>query len=58
MTARQLHRHAYQEWDGSAAIKRRYHTFEYYWWERYARVYQLASRTDGRCVFPSATGAH
>jgi hypothetical protein len=45
MTTRELHRHAYDEWNNSSAIKRRYHTFEYYWWERYARVYRLASGT-------------
>ena len=42
MTARQLHRRAYQEWNSSSDIKRRYHTFEYYWWERYARVYEFS----------------
>jgi hypothetical protein len=45
MTTRQLHNHAYQEWQSSSDIKGRYHTFEYYWWERYARVYELASRS-------------
>ncbi len=44
MTARQLQNHAYMEWNASTAIRHRYHTFEYYWWERYARVYQLAQR--------------
>lgn len=44
MTTRQLHIRAYTEWQGSPDIKREYHTFEYYWWEKYARVYGLSSR--------------
>lgn len=44
MTTRQLQTQAYREWDGSASIKCKYHTFEYYWLERYARVYKLPSR--------------
>jgi len=45
MTTRELHRHAYNEWNRSSDIKSRYHTFEYYWWERYERVYRLCSGT-------------
>ena len=44
MTTRQLQTQAYTEWKGSANIKRQFHTFEYYWWEKYARVYGLSSR--------------
>jgi hypothetical protein len=44
MTTRQLHIRAYREWKGSSDIKRNFHTFEYYWWEKYARVYGLSSR--------------
>ncbi|MCO6411572.1 MAG: hypothetical protein J5I92_02395 [Thiogranum sp.] len=44
MTSTQLQVQALQEWKRSRDIQGRYHTFEYYWWERYARVYQLASR--------------
>jgi hypothetical protein len=44
MTSTQLQAQALQEWKRSPGIKREYHTFEYYWWQRYARVYQLACR--------------
>jgi hypothetical protein len=44
MTTRQLHIRAYSEWKRSPDIKREYHTFEYYWWEKYARVYGLSAR--------------
>jgi len=44
MTTRQLQTQAYREWSSSADIKGNYHTFEYYWVERYARVYQLPTR--------------
>ena len=44
MTSRQLQIKAYTEWSHSFEIKRRYHTFEYYWSEHYARVYQLPVR--------------
>ena len=46
MTPRQLHIRAYTEWQRSPDIKREYHTFEYYWWEKYARVYGLSARAD------------
>jgi hypothetical protein len=44
MTTMQLQNQAYSEWSRSPAIKCNYHTFEYYWMERYARVYQLPVR--------------
>jgi len=44
MTTTQLHMQAYREWKRSPDIKREFHTFEYYWWEKYARVYGLSSR--------------
>ena len=40
MTIRQLQIQAYREWNGSSETRRKYHTFDYYWFERYARVYQ------------------
>ena len=53
MTSRQLQQQAYSEWSGSGDIRRRYHTFEYYWWERYARVYRLLPATR-----PTGTVSH
>jgi hypothetical protein len=44
MSTRQLQTQAYREWSRSAELKCQYHTFDYYWWERYARVYQLRAR--------------
>jgi hypothetical protein len=44
MSARLLQIRAYREWNHSAELKYRYHTFDYYWWEKYARVYQLPTR--------------
>jgi hypothetical protein len=44
MTTRQLQNQAYREWQSSAGIQCEYHTFEYYWREKYARVYRLPSR--------------
>ena len=44
MTIQQLKNRAQQEWSDSADIKCRYHTFEYYWAERYARIYRLPTR--------------
>jgi hypothetical protein len=44
MTTRQLQIKAYSEWNCSDEKRNRYHTFEYYWWEKYARVYHLPAR--------------
>jgi hypothetical protein len=44
MSIRQLQLQAYREWNTTHEIKCHYQTFEYYWWERYARVYRLPSR--------------
>lgn len=44
MSTRQLQIQAYREWQTSTAIKRKYLTFDFYWWERYARVYRLTAR--------------
>ena len=44
MNARPLQIRAYEEWNHSIELKGQYHTFDYYWWERYARVYQLPAR--------------
>lgn len=44
MTTRQLQTQAYKEWNSTPNIKSLYHTFEYYWVEKYARVYQLRVR--------------
>jgi len=41
MTNRQLQIKAREEWSRSPDIKCRYHTFEYYWVERYERIYRL-----------------
>lgn len=52
MTTRQLQTQAYTEWSCSSEIKSNYHTFEFYWVERYARVYKLPARawTVGRFI--------
>jgi hypothetical protein len=47
MSTRQLQIRAYNEWQGSSDIKCRYHTFDYYWFERYVRVYGLPARISG-----------
>jgi hypothetical protein len=44
MSARELQVQAYREWSRSTELKYRYHTFDYYWSERYARVYRLPAR--------------
>ena len=44
MSARELKVQAYREWSRSTELQYRYHTFGYYWWERYARVYSLPAR--------------
>jgi hypothetical protein len=44
MSTRQLQIQAYREWTASSAIKSKYLTLDFYWWERYARVYQLSPR--------------
>ena len=44
MTTRRLQIKAYTEWNSSSDCKCKYHTFEYYWFEKYARVYKLPSR--------------
>jgi hypothetical protein len=41
MSARELKVQAYREWSRSTDLQYRYHTFDYYWSERYARVYRL-----------------
>jgi hypothetical protein len=45
MSAKKLQVQAYCEWRRSTALQYRYHTFDYYWSERYARVYRLPART-------------
>lgn len=44
MSARELQVQAYREWSGSTELQYRYHTFDYFWSERYARVYRLPTR--------------
>lgn len=44
MTIRQLQLKAFDEWNKSRQIKQQFHTFEFYWWQKYARVYQLPSK--------------
>ena len=44
MSARELEIQAYQEWSRSTELQYRYHTFDYYWSERYARVFSLPAR--------------
>ena len=44
MSARELKIQAYREWCCSTELRYSYHTFDYYWLERYARVYRLPAR--------------
>ena len=44
MSAREMKVQAYREWSRSIELQDRYHTFEYYWSERYARVFHLPVR--------------
>ena len=44
MSARELQVQAYREWSCSNELQYRYHTFDYYWSERYARVYRFPTR--------------
>jgi len=44
MSATELQVQAYREWNRSSELQYRYHTFDYYWSERYARVYRLPVR--------------
>jgi hypothetical protein len=44
MSATELQNQAYREWSRSSEIQYHYHTFDFYWLERYARVYRLPLR--------------
>jgi hypothetical protein len=44
MSARELKVQAYREWSHSTELQYRYHTFDYYWSQKYARVYRLPVR--------------
>jgi hypothetical protein len=44
MSTRALQHHAYRKWSRSTELQDRYHTFDFYWLERYARVYRLPVR--------------
>jgi hypothetical protein len=44
MSARELKVQAYKEWSRTTELQYRYHTFDHYWSERYARVYSLPAR--------------
>ena len=44
MSARELQVQAYREWSHSIELQHHYHTFDFYWSERYARVYRLPVR--------------
>lgn len=46
MSARELINQAYREWNHSTKLQYHYHTFAFYWSERYARVYSLPARID------------
>jgi hypothetical protein len=48
MSARELKVQAYREWSHSTDLQYRYHTFDHYWWERYARIYGLPVRVKRR----------
>ena len=49
MSARELQAQAHREWRDSTELQYRYHTFDYYWSERYARVYRLPTRIASLC---------
>lgn len=49
MRASELKDRAYREWSRSLELQYQYHTFEYYWWERYTRVYRLPTRIRSFC---------
>jgi hypothetical protein len=44
MSTRELQDQAYRKWSRSTELQDRYHTFDFYWSERYARVYRLPVR--------------
>jgi hypothetical protein len=44
MSVRELKVQAYREWSHSTELQYRYHTFDYYWSQKYARVYRLPVR--------------
>jgi hypothetical protein len=52
MSTRQIQIQAYKEWKNSTELMYEYHTFDYYWMVRYARVYRLPLRAThvGRLV--------
>jgi hypothetical protein len=52
MTTHQLQLKARAEWYASPALRRDYPTPEYYWSERYQRVYCPGCRADWRLMYP------
>lgn len=44
MTNDKLHLQAERNWNGSFDIRRRYPTFDFYWYEQYARIYNIPTK--------------
>lgn len=50
MNVQQLQTKAGREWWGSQELQRTYPTPEFYWWEKYQRVYCPECRADARLL--------
>jgi hypothetical protein len=50
MSVHELQIRARDEWYGSQELQRRYATPEFYWWERYQRIYCPSCRADFRAL--------
>jgi hypothetical protein len=57
MTKQTLQAKAGAEWWGSPELQRTYPTPEFYWWERYQRVYCPDCRADERLLHDPRSGS-
>lgn len=56
MSVFQLQIKARDEWFGSKELQHRYHTPEFYWWERYQRVYCPGCRANVQLLHSAVAG--
>ncbi|MEA3278150.1 MAG: hypothetical protein U9Q81_23260 [Pseudomonadota bacterium] len=56
MSVYQLQIRARNEWYGSRDLQREYATPEYYWWEKYQRVYCPECRANLMLLHPGRAG--
>jgi len=58
MSLHELQIKAHDEWYGSKELRREFATPEYYWWEKYQRVYCPGCRANFASLATEKAAAH